>query len=133
MLPPVKLVGNVVAVATVFEPMFKLDPALTDKVPVAFPVTWKPPSLKILFGVTSPTIRLRTVIVEPEVTPAALLIFRIPRLDAPPKRKTFWAEEPLRLMVLVAGGVVNPPPTAPAPLSTLPPIFIVPAPAISIW
>lgn len=120
-------------VVAVERPSKNLDPLFIFNVPVL--VTWLPLSLNTLFDVTSPIVNVVTVIVDLLVTATGLFTFKMPKAAAPPYKKTFCVEVPLRLMVLVVGGVVKPPPTAVgvAALPTFPPILITALPAISTW
>jgi hypothetical protein len=59
-----------------------------------------PPSLKRLFEVTSPIVRVVTEVALLRVTPAALLIFKTLK---PSTKSSVCAEVPLQLTVLVEG------------------------------
>ena len=78
--------GNVVP--TVAEPSLNV-PDVRLSVPVE--VTWYPPSLKMLFDVTSPIVRVVTVAAAASVTPVELFIFRV--VYVPPT--AVWVPDPL--------------------------------------
>ena len=138
--PTVKVIPPATVLVTVPEP--ESEPTVCErpailKVPEVMlrapdMVISRPLQLNTLLDVTSPMVKVVVVIVVADVTPAALLIFKIPNELAPPYRYTVCAAEPFRFITLVAGGAVKPPPTPAPPLLTFPPILIVPAPVISI-
>ena len=78
--------GNVVAAVAL--PNLRVPPV---RLSVPVEVIWYPPSSNMLAKVTSPIVRVFTVVAPPKVTPAALFILRVTYVVP----FAVWLEEPL--------------------------------------